>query len=163
MRLPLVRALHTTLLVFALATSPLGAIAASAEDSKAVNGLRFYLGILPSEMVLGHPREHDEGAMHGGVAAQRGQYHIVVALFDARTGARVSDARVTVRVTPPGMAGEEKALQPMQIGETPSYGNYFAMPGKGRYRIVVRAERPNSTGYTEAVFERNEPVFKGLH
>lgn len=148
-----VRAIHATLLMFALGTWPIGAVADSAYDSKTVDGMRFYVGILPSEMVVGHPKEHAEGAMHGGVAAQRRQYHVVVALFDVATGERISDAQVTVRVTPLGLAGEDKRLQPMQIGDAPSYGNYFAMPGKGPFRIVVRAQRPSSMRHAEAVFE----------
>ena len=64
----------------------------------------------------------------------------------------ISDAQVRARVTPLGMGGEEKALVTMPIGEAPSYGNFFDMPGKGPFRIVIQVQRPGA-GKVEAEFE----------
>ena len=126
--------LCSTLLFMALAPWPAATAADSSSETKTVGGIKFYVGILPSEMVLGHPKEHSESSMHGGPSARSGQYHIVVALFDAATERRISDAQVRARVTPLGMGGEEKALEAMPIGNAPSYGNFFNMPGKGPFQ-----------------------------
>lgn len=129
------------------------ALADGADERKTVGGIEFYIGILPSEMVLGHPKVHTESTMHDGPSGRSGQYHLVLALFKAATGERISDAQVTARVTPLGTAGQEKELQPMAIGEAPSYGNFFNMPGKGPFRIVIDVRRPGVTGKVEATFE----------
>jgi hypothetical protein len=149
----MIRILYSTLLFFVFAIGFGAAAASSSDDSKTVGGIKFYLGILPSAMVLGHPTEHAESSMHGGSSARAGQYHIVVALFDASTEQRISDAQVAARVTPLGMSGEEKALESMPIGAAPSYGNFFNMPGKGPFRIVIQVRRPGVTGKVDAVFE----------
>jgi hypothetical protein len=149
----MLRILYATLLFFVFAAWSGVTAASSSDDTKTVGGIKFYVGILPSEMVLGHPKTHAESSMHGGSSANAGQYHIVVALFDVATEQRISDAQVAARVTPLGFAGEEKALEAMPIGDAPSYGNFFNMPGKGPFRIVIQVRRPGVTGKVEAVFE----------
>lgn len=146
--------LYSTLLLIAFAAwSGAASADSSRNESKTVGGIKFYVGLLPSEMVLGHPKEHSESSMHDGPSARSDQYHVVVALFDAATEQRISDAQVAARVTPLGLSGEEKALNAMPIGEAPSYGNFFNMAGKGPFRIVIQVRRPSMTGKVEAVFE----------
>ena len=149
----IIRYLYATLLLVAVAAWSQPAASDTVDDTKTVGGIKFYLGLLPSEMVIGHPKEHSESTMHGGASTRSGQYHVVVALFDAATEQRITDADVRARVTPLGMGGEEKVLEPMPLGAAPSYGNYFAMPGKGPFRIAVRVRRPGVAGQVEAVFE----------
>ncbi|HVS27788.1 MAG TPA: hypothetical protein VHE58_10945 [Burkholderiales bacterium] len=121
-------------------------------QSKVVGGMTIYVGIVPAEIVRGYPKEHVEGSMHGGAPSGSGQYHLVVALFDSKTGERVSDAEVRARVEELGLGGEEKRLEPMLIDNTVTYGNFFRMPNTGPYRIVVQVRRPGSSR-VEAVFE----------
>jgi hypothetical protein len=42
---------------------------AAAQDTeyKTVDGLAVYLGVVPAQIVKGHPREHSEQTMHGAV------------------------------------------------------------------------------------------------
>ena len=61
--------------------------------SQVVDGVAVYFGMIPAELVRGHPREHPEGVMHGGVPV--GESHLTVAVFDDKTGRRISDAEVT--------------------------------------------------------------------
>lgn len=147
------KGLCTLCLTTLLAVWPVAVLADSASDVRTADGVKVYLGILPTEMITGHPKEHPEATMHGGPSAHPGQYHIVVALFDTATGERISDAEVSARVIPLGMGGEEKALRAMPLGQAPSYGNYFSMPGNGPFRIVVRVRRPGSAGPVEVTFE----------
>lgn len=69
------------------------------------DGVAVYLGIVPAAVVRGHPSGHTEGAMHGGAGSGRHQQHIVVAVFDAETGMRVENARVSVRIAGLGEIG----------------------------------------------------------
>jgi hypothetical protein len=53
--------------------------------------------------------------MHGHVPKGPHEYHLVAAVFDAATGARVSDAAVTAEVSGLGLSGSKRKLEPMQI------------------------------------------------
>lgn len=135
---------HTVAVLSLLTCNP-----SAAQDSQhsSVGGLEIYYGILPAEMVLGHEMEH------GGGKAIRGAHHLVVALFSARTGNRVTDAEVEALVEPFGLAGKTKKLEPMTINQTVTFGNYFQMPGAGPYRITVRIHLPGTGDWIETTFE----------
>jgi len=127
-------------LVAALAWALAGvntATAADTRDHKAAGGLSVYLGVLPAAMIQGHPKDHPEEAMHGGVPRGRHAYHVMAAVFDADSGERSEDARVEARVMPLGLAGVTRRLQPMVIADTITYGNYFIMRGDGPYQIRI--------------------------
>jgi hypothetical protein len=110
--------------------------------TKTVGNVLIYLGLLPAPMIRGHPQEHPEASMHGGVPKGIEEYHIIIALFDAKTGARIENASISALVYEIGLAGEEKKLEPMQIAGTITYGNYFPMVGKGPFRIRVTVRIP---------------------
>ena len=130
------------------------AFAADSSQHKVVHGVAIYLGVLPAEMILGHPGPHVEAEMHGGVPAGQHQHHVVVALFDNVTGKRISGAKVSARVHEINLAGAQKKLEPMLIAGTVSYGNYFNMPATNNpYRINVRIELPGVADVIEAQFD----------
>jgi hypothetical protein len=130
------------------------AFAADSSQHKVVHGVAIYLGVLPAEMVLGHPRPHTEAEMHGGVPAGQHQQHVVVALFDNATGKRITGAKVSAWVHEINLAGAQKKLEPMLIAGTVSYGNYFNMPATSNpYRINVRIELPGVADVIEAQFD----------
>jgi hypothetical protein len=131
--------------------------ALGADYYKGVGGYAIYVGVLPAQVVRGHLPEHPEGKMHGGAPAGRAQYHLVVAVFDAATGARIDDAQVTARVGELGLAQVEKRLEPMPIAGAMSYGNYFPMAAPGPYRIDVRVVRPGAGKTVEAAFTYSHP------
>ena len=68
--------------------------AADSSQHKIVNGVAIYLGMLPAEMILGHPKPHTEAEMHGGVPAESYQYHVMAVLFDNVSGKRITGAKV---------------------------------------------------------------------
>ncbi len=128
--------------------------AADSSLHKVVNGVAIYLGVIPAEMVLGHPKPRTEAEMHGGVPAGQHQQHVVVALFDNATGKRISGAKVSARVHEINLAGAQKKFEPMLIAGTVSYGNYFNMPVTNNpYRINVRIELPGMADVIEAQFD----------
>lgn len=149
--------LKTLLHVAALSIAVLMASSAFAADSathKVVHGVAIYLGVLPAEMILGHPKLHTEAEMHGGVPAGMHQFHVAVSLFDAASGKRISGAKVSARVYEINLAGTQKKLEPMLIAGTISYGNYFNIPSTSNpYRIRVLIELPGIAGVIETEFE----------
>lgn len=113
---------------------------------KVVDGVSVYFAMVPAEMVRGHPREHPEGEMHGGVPV--GENHVMVALFDEKSGERIVGAEVTARIRSGSDPDIEKRLVSMTIAGSLIYGNYFYMVGPGPYQVELRIQAPG----------RNKPV-----
>lgn len=110
--------------------------------SRVVDGVAIYLGVVPAAIVRGHPGEHPESTMHGG--ATTGDQHVMIALFDNKSGARITDARVYAGVKGPKRFDAEKELEPMLVASAPSYGNYFSPYAPGSYRIALRIRLPGA-------------------
>ncbi len=90
--------------------------------------------------------------MHGGPSPGTRRYHVVVALFDSQTGARISDADVKVGLSEVALSGSTRKLEPMQVAGTVTYGNYFDFPVDGQYLIRVQIRRSRTPGDINAVF-----------
>jgi hypothetical protein len=126
------------------------ATAAESSYRQIVDGVAVYFGMMPAELVRGHPPEHPEGQMHGGTPV--GENHIMVALFEDKTGKRLTGAEVSARVTGEGGLDVRKRLDSMLIAGAQSYGNYFYLPGTGPYRIDVRIRLPGAARELRATF-----------
>lgn len=120
-----------------LALPPLSSRAAEDGRHKTVDGVSVYVGVLPAEMLLGHPKGHHEREMHGGVPTGGNRYHVVVALFDAASGRRITDARVKIGGASIGLAASRKKAEPMLVNNVVTYGNYVSMSGGGPYKIEI--------------------------
>lgn len=141
------------LLVIALTFLPALGFAADTGQSKTASGLTVYLGMMPAAIIGGHPKGHAEAQAHGGPPRGQHAYHVVLAIFDAASGARIENVKVTARVSGLGLAGPRKSLEPMRIADTTTYGNYFDLPGKGPYRIDVEIEQAQRTVKFEFRYE----------
>jgi hypothetical protein len=133
---------------------------AGAEDvgwHRLVDGVSAYLGVFPAALVERHPRGHPEREMHGGPPRGAHRYHVTIALFDEPSGERIADAEVTARVSPLGLVGANKRLEPMDIGGAPSYGNWFLLPGADTYRIEVEIRRPGQAEPLRTEFAYRHP------
>lgn len=129
-------------------------IAAEApRDFQVVDGVAIYLGVVPAQIIQGHPKEHEESRMHGGVPASRYRHHLMIALFDAATGRRIEDAQVTAAVAELGLAPKRKPLESMRIDDTVTYGNYFDIRSNDTYRIKVEIRRPGQARPITAAFD----------
>jgi hypothetical protein len=150
--------LRCALLGFVLANTAL-----AGTDRQRADGIMVYLGVVPAEVVLGHAPQHPEAQMHGGPPEQPQRYHVMVALFEAASGARISNATVTARVSELALAVTEKRLELMTIAGAATYGNYFPMSNAGPYRIEVRIRRPGVAGEVQTTFnfERSSVVVGG--
>lgn len=127
--------------------------AQSSSDYALADGVAIYYAVLPAEMLRGYPSGSDEARMHGGVPGGRHVHHLQIALFDAATGARIDDARVTARVAETGLGGEERELEPFAVGDALTYGGYFEFQNRALYRIEVRAALPDGGRVIEKTFE----------
>ena len=120
---------------------------------KSVDGINVYLGFAPAETMRAFPEGSVERSMHGGVPGGSGYYHVNVSLADDATKALIGDAKVDMSLQEPGGTGVSKTLEPVLIGNTPGYGNYFRMRAKSSYLVTVRIQRPGAARPVEVKFE----------
>lgn len=151
--------LHTlkSLAWIVLALVPSAALAHVSDQTQSAGGLKVELGIAPAETLRGRPEEDAVRQMHGGLPSGRSMYHVMVAVFDAKTGQRIIEAQVRARVEEVGLSSEEKTLQPMAVANAVTYGNFFRMAGRGVFRITVQIRLPGTTRMTELKFEHQHP------
>lgn len=128
-------------------------------DTQTIAGMTIYIGVIPAELVRDHPTAiGDPKALHGGAPKYGGSHHLVVALFDDRTGARITDARIHAGVAEFAREpGVNTPLEPMEISGAMSYGNFFPMPGSGDWRIRLEIRRTNDTSPARADFAYGHP------
>lgn len=137
----LAAATASTCLLFTSAT-----LSAQSVQPLRAGGMEIYYGVIPAEIILGHPGDHDERKMHGGTPAWGEQHHLIITLFDGSSKERIHDAEAKATVFNtrlPGkrLGGPQKQLQPMVFAGAASYGNYFNMPGPAPYRIELEIRR----------------------
>lgn len=145
------RALRWVWLAAVLVTPVVAAPAAEGTSLRqTVNGVEIYLGVLTAAMIAGHPPGHPESEMHGGAVGSG--YHVMVALFDAKTGQRIANARVNAKVVAPSLHTVGKELEPMTVAGSLTYGNYFNMLRGETYRIDVEIRRSGSPRVVYATF-----------
>ncbi|MDX8477934.1 hypothetical protein RFN28_05480 [Mesorhizobium sp. VK24D] len=129
--------------VVAIAAGSLASAADNDDSYKTAQGLAVYLGVLPAAIVRGHLESHPEATMHGGAPQGKHEDHVVVAVFDAKTGARIENARVTANVSGLGHVGAQNIdLEAMSIAGTVTYGNFVELPGNDRYDIKLNITVP---------------------
>ncbi len=73
----------------------------------------------------------------GTIPRGRNDHYVSVALFESSSGERITDAQVSARVSPIGLAGRERDLKPIPIGAAVTYGNFFSMSSPDTYVIEV--------------------------
>jgi cytochrome c5 len=120
-------------------------------DYRVVDGTAVYFGAITSDAIRRNPKEYPEKT-YGVPPIGPDQYYVTIALYDANTGKRISDAAVRARVSTRTAAGPEKTLEPIAVKEAPSYGNYFAMAGAGPFEITVQIRRPGAPEAVRAQF-----------
>ncbi len=122
-----------------------------ADDSERhlqVDGMDVYLGVIPAQLTT--------EKMHGNAASKEHSYHVLIAVFDSKSGKRITDAKLKATVAPLGLGGHSKALEVMPGGAL-SYGNYFEMHKPGPYRILVEIQRGESKTKSIANFVYQRP------
>ncbi len=149
--------IRLSLTVSALIAVAVSASAADVMRTKTVGTYRVELHLLPAEpffskedVATKHPKEGME--IEGGAtpvmldAASHPNHHLVVHIFDTKTGQAITDATVTMsfvsldpKAKPSGAPTEVSVVVMQAIGKGPAsthYGNNVAMPA-GRYNVSV--------------------------
>lgn len=132
-----------------------GSPAVALDYYKTSGNLAVYFGVIPSEL-MGHSPEHPAKVTHGGVSATPHQHHVVVAVFNTKTGARIADADVTAIVGESDATPITKTLESMSIAGKVSYGNFFQMSSPYKYRFTIKV-RPHGAQGRTVDFEFQHP------
>ena len=122
-------------------------------NSQVVDGVAIYLGVVPSQIVEGHPGSHVESKMHGGVPVAGHSDHVVVALFEDATGKRIEDAQVIGSIAEMGTDSDRTNFERMRIDGTITYGGYISnAPAGHEYHLKLRIQRPGNKNEIDATF-----------
>lgn len=124
----------------------------AAEYRKSAGGYEIYLGVLPAGVLFLYRPDHGDATMHGGPRVGDA-HHVLVGLVDTASGARVTDADISARITPPNGASVEKRLEPMMVDKSVAYGGYFPLRRDQRYRIELTIRRPGPEPAVQASFD----------
>lgn len=118
-----------------------GAIAVHAQERIERDGVVLYWGLVPSALVS---QQHAQEELHGGRPPGGGKvHHLVVALFDARSGARIENAVVRAQLSEPGIIdAPARYMLPMPVNGQASFGQVFGMVRGGPYRFRVGVQLP---------------------
>ena len=126
---------------------------ASDNNHRIIEGTEIYFGVAQAEVLARqHPGNDTVSTMHGGIPRGRDQYHMNISLFDTSSKAAIKGARIEVTVTDPVMGDQVKTLEPMLLNKTPSYGNYFRLPGNVPYTVAVRIHKQGDSRALETTF-----------
>jgi len=112
---------------------------------RVVDGIAIYIGIMPAALIRGHSNNSIEQAMHNGKPSSQKSVHLVVSLFNDKTGARIENAKISGSIMELGIKAQKKELEIMYIADTFSYGNFFTMPSNNFYHIKLLIRLRNGT------------------
>jgi cytochrome c5 len=129
---------------------------ATDQDYQVVEGVTAYLGVVSSATVREQQKDYP-ASVYGAAPPGPGEYYVTIALFEAKGGGRITDATVRARVVGTAEASSEKTLQGITVAGSLTYGNYFAMPDAGTYKITVRISRPGAVKPVEVQFLYKRP------
>lgn len=121
-----------------------------------IDGVSIYLGILPVQMAKS---EADELNLPAKVYTKKDDYYVLFAMFDAKSGRRITDAQVKARVMAlGGLDFSEKKLAPIHIEKLISYGNYFRLADPDLYHIQVWITLAGSSQPLTGTFDYQRPA-----
>lgn len=105
----------------------------AAQQVKVIAGVVINFGLMPAELALRAEGHRDAHPQHPPAGSQ----HLLIALDDEKSHARIGDAEVLVEVTDPRGRVEKKALLHTQGGGLRDYSELFQFSWSGEY--IVRA------------------------
>jgi cytochrome c5 len=127
--------------------APAPAVSAAAPDPyhKVVDGTEIFFGVKRAEAVPAWQKKRSP-------AAEKGNFHLNISVFDVKTQTAITDAVVKVRVSD-GINVEARTLQPFAADGAAGYSGYVRMLGANPYTITTQIVRPGVAGVTETSFE----------
>lgn len=124
--------------------------ASDASLSRSIDGIDIYMGITHANK-QGEAVEVKKSGLIQGIRGKK--HHITVALFDSKTGQRITDARVVAGIGEMGLSSNRKKLRQERFGEAISYGRDFYLSQEGPYWIDLKIKRNGNTQSTLTRFE----------
>ena len=149
----------------ALALMPTPSAAGVADGVKTVDDLTIYLGVMPAAIVRGHEEELKAAVRAGLPRSSAHNLHIVAAVFNKTSGARIENVQVRARIhevrarvhgTKP--RSWTVPLQPMRVNGALTFGAFTNLGGWQDAMIsidVIRPSRSPRHRMTTAQFEYN--------
>lgn len=126
------------------------ALASDAALSKSIDGIEIHMGITHAGLP-GQDMSAQQMVKAHGLRGKK--HHITVALFDAKTGQRITDARVIAQIGEMGLSSNKKNLKQEKYGDAVSYGRDFYLSKEGPYWIDLKIHRNGVKQATTAHFD----------
>lgn len=147
----------------ALALIPTSSGAGVTDGVKTVDDLTIYLGVMPAAIVRGHEEELNAAVRAGLPRSSAHNVHIVAAVFNKTSGARIENVQVRARIheirarvhgTKP--RNWTVRLEPMRVNGALTFGAFTNLGGWQNAMIsidVIRPSRSPRNRMTTAQFE----------
>ena len=128
-------------------------------NEQTVSGVRIDIGIVPASQASAANMGSSSAAGMTQEASQNpASSHLTVALFDAKTGERITNARVEAGVGANMLDAEPTQwLQSMPINGMMSYGGLVPMAGSGKWHVHLKIYLAGSSQPIDAVFGYQQP------
>lgn len=128
-------------------------------DEQTVSGVRINIGIVSASQAS---TENMGSGSAAGMTQEASEHadssHLTVSLFDAKTGERITNARIEAGVGAHMLDAEPTQwLQPMPINGMMTYGGLVPMSGSGKWHVHLKIYLAGSTQPIEAVFGYQQP------
>lgn len=124
---------------------------------KTIAGTEIFFGVMPASAIrASQPAPGQGGITKVSVPSGRDQYHLNISLADARSGAAVADAKVTLRVSD-GMSVQSKTLHAVAANNKVSYGEFFKLASGSAYNVQAQVVRPGLAKPIVTNFEYRAP------
>jgi hypothetical protein len=143
----------------AILGTPRGAAAEEETFRKTAGDYSLVLAVMPAEVIRGPAAPEIPGASLQRAPAARDTHHVMVSIFDARSGQRLERLQVKARVAALGFSGEKRDLEPISVGGAKVYGNTFPMLGRGPFRVDVEVNAHGGPHAQRATFYFTHPSF----
>ena len=136
-----------------LGLGPSPASAGVVDGVKTVDDLTIYLGVVPAAIVRGHKAELAAAVRGGLPRSSLHNIHLVAAIFDKTSGARVRHVRVRARIHGSNRNRWTLPLNPMPVDGAMSFGGYTNLGAEEDLMISIDVIRPGRQRATTAVFD----------
>jgi len=123
---------------------------------KTVDDLTVYLGVVPAAIAQGHKAEFATAVQGGLPRSSIHNVHLVAAVFNKDSGARIRDIQVRARIHGTNQNRWTVNLRPMLVNGKLTYGGFTNLGAEQDVMIsidVMRRGRTVATHVTTAQFE----------
>ncbi len=151
MRRTFLIALFGTLFAFSLVALSGTSSADHVGQTLTIDGMDVYLGLKQVDTLRQNPVHYPNHQPEKFLSGKH-VYHVMLALFDASSGERITDAVVDASVVPLAFSGPKKELHPTVVAGALTYCSYFRISPRDTYVIRAEIRRPETAHVTRARF-----------